>query len=167
MVRLALITIGAGVALLFGAAVHAQQQPSSPPPPPPAYGAPISLEQAKAAIAGATAESKKNGWNHVFAVVDGGGNLIAFEKSDLAGNASIRIAQAKARMAASFRVPTKVYQDRLAGGETFILGLPGAVPATGGVPIIVDGKLIGAIGVSGATGLQDHQSAEAGAAAVK
>jgi hypothetical protein len=59
MVRLALITIGAGVALLFGAAVHAQQQPSSPPPPPPAYGAPISLEQAKAAIAGATAESKK------------------------------------------------------------------------------------------------------------
>ena len=80
MVRLALITIGAGVALLFGAAVHAQQQPSSPPPPPPAYGAPISLEQAKAAIAGAAAESKKNGWNHVFAVVDGGRNLIAFEK---------------------------------------------------------------------------------------
>ena len=166
MGRLSFIIIAIGAALLFGTAVHAQQQPS-PPPPPPAYGAPISLEQAKAAIAGAAAESKKNGWNHVFAVVDGGGNLIAFEKSDLAGNASIRIAQAKARMAASFRVPTKVYQDRLAGGETFILGLPGAVPATGGVPIIVDGKLIGAIGVSGATGLQDHQSAEAGAAAVK
>src|SRR5437016_14569739 len=124
MGHLSLITIATVVALLFGTTVHAQQQPSSPPPPPPAYGAPISLEQAKAAIAAAEAESKKNGWNHVFAVVDGGGNLIAFEKSDLAGNASIRIAQAKARMAATYRVPTKVYQDRLAAGETFILGLP-------------------------------------------
>jgi len=167
MVRLALITIGAGVALLFGAAVHAQQQPSSPPPPPPAYGAPISLEQAKAAIAGATAESKKNGWNHVFAVVDGGGILIAFEKSDLAGNSSVAIAEAKAKTAATFRVPTKAYQDRLASGESFILGLPGVVPAAGGIPIIVGGKVIGAIGVSGATPLQDHQSAEAGVAVVK
>ena len=166
MGRLSLIAIATGFALL-GTTVYAQQQPSSPPPPPPAYGAPISLEQAKAAIAGAAAESKKNGWNHVFAVVDGGGTLIALEKSDLAGNASVSIAQAKARMAASFRAPTKAYQDRLAAGETFILGLPGAVPATGGVPIVVDGNLIGAIGVSGATGLQDHQSAEAGAAAVK
>jgi uncharacterized protein GlcG (DUF336 family) len=70
-------------------------------------------------------------------------------------------------MAASYRVPTKVYQDRLAAGETFILGLPGAIPAAGGVPIVVGGKLIGAIGVSGATSLQDHQSAEAGVAVVK
>jgi len=167
MGRLSLITVAAGAALLSGAAAHAQQQPSSPPPPPPAYGAPISLEQAKAAIAGAEAESRKNGWNHVFAVVDGGGNLIALEKADLAGNASVPIAEAKARTAATFRVPTKAYQDRLAAGETFILGLPGVVPAAGGVPIIVGGKLIGAIGVSGATALQDHQSAEAGVAAVK
>lgn len=167
MGRLSLITIATGIALLFGSVVHAQQQPASPPPPPPAYGAPITLEQARAAIAGAAAESKKNGWNHVFAVVDGGGNLIAFEKSDLAGNASIEIAQAKAKMAATFRVPTKAYQDRLAAGETFILGLPGAIPAAGGMPIVVGGKLIGAIGVSGATPLQDHQAAEAGAAAVK
>src|SRR6516165_5673955 len=161
MGRLSLITIATGVALMFGTAVHAQQQPSSPPPPPPAYGTPISLEQARAAIAGAAAESKKNGWNHVFAVVDGGGNLIAFEKSDLAGNSSVAIAEAKAKTAATFRVPTKAYQDRLASGESFILGLPG------GVPIIVGGKVIGAIGVSGATPLQDHQSAEAGVAAVK
>src|SRR5215472_12270038 len=167
MGRLSLITVAAGAALLSGAAAHAQQQPSSPPPPPPAYGAPISIEQAKAAIAGAAAESKKNGWNHVFAVVDGGGNLIALEKSDLAGNSSVPIAEAKARTSATFRVPTKAYQDRLAAGETFILGLPGVVPAAGGVPIIVGGKLIGAIGVSGATALQDHQSAEAGVAAVK
>jgi uncharacterized protein GlcG (DUF336 family) len=167
MGRLSLITAAMGFALLVGTAVHAQQQPSSPPPPPPAYGTPITLEQARAAIADAEAEAKKNGWNQVFAVVDGGGNLIAFEKTDLTGNANIRIALAKAKMAATYRVPTKVYQDRLAAGETFILALPGAIPAAGGVPIVIGGKLIGAIGVSGATSLQDHQSAEAGVAAVK
>lgn len=165
MRSLSLITMAAGAALMFGVAAYAQQQAA--PPPPPAYGAPITLEQAKAAIAAAEAESKKNGWHHVFAVVDGGGNLIAFEKSDLAGNASIGVAQAKAKMAATYRVPTKAYQDRLAAGETLVLGLPGAIPAAGGVPIVVGGKLIGAIGVSGATPLQDHQSAQAGVTAVK
>ena len=169
MGRLSLITVTIGAALLFGTGVHAQQQPSPPPPPspPPGYGAPITLEQAKAAIAAGQAESKKNGWNHVFAVVDGGGNLIAFEKADLASNSSVEIAQAKAKTAATFRVPTKAYQDRLSSGETFILGLPGVVPAAGGVPIVLGGKVIGAIGVSGATPLQDHQAGEAGVAAVK
>jgi glc operon protein GlcG len=166
MTRLSVISMAACIAVLLSISAYAQQ-PASPPPPPPAIGAPISLEQAKAAIAAATAESKKNGWNHVFAVVDGGGNLIAFEKADLAGNASVNIAEAKAKSSATFRVPTKVYQDRLAGGETFILGLPGMVPAAGGVPIIVNGKIIGAIGVSGATPAQDHQSGVVGAAAVK
>jgi len=168
MGRLSFVGMATTAVLFFGTAVQAQQQqPASPPPPPPGYGAPITLEQAKAAIAAAAAESKNNGWNHVFAVVDGGGNLIAFEKSDLAGNSSINIAQAKATSSATFRVPTKAYQDRLAAGETFILGLPGMVPAAGGVPIVVNGKIIGAIGVSGATPLQDHQSGVAGAAAVK
>lgn len=153
--------------LAFTSVIHAQQQPASRPPPPPALGAPITLEQAKAAITAAQAESSKNGWYHVFAVVDGGGNLIAFEKSDLAGNASVVIAQDKAKAAATYRVPTKVYQDRIIAGETFLLGLPGMVPAAGGVPIIVAGKLIGAIGVSGAAPLQDHQSAQVGASAVK
>jgi len=167
MGRLSLIAVSLGAVLLFGGVVHAQQQPASPPPPPPGYGAPITLEQARAAIAAGQAESKKNGWNHVFAVVDGGGILIALEKADLASNSSSEIAQAKARTAATFRVPTKAYQDRLASGETFILALPGVVPAAGGVPIVVGGKVIGAIGVSGATPLQDHQAAEAGVAAVR
>ena len=168
-IRFSVVTISACAALLLVTVARAQQPaaPASPPPPPPAYGAPITLEQAKAAIAAATEESKKNGWNHVFAVVDGGGNLIAFEKTDLAGNASINIAKAQAASSATFRVPTKVYQDRLAAGETFILGLPGMVPAAGGVPIVANGKLIGAIGVSGGTPLQDHQSGVAAAAAVK
>jgi glc operon protein GlcG len=167
MGRLSLVTGVLGAGLLFGTLAHAQQQASSPPPPPPGYGTPITLEQARAAIAAGQAESKKNGWNHVFAVVDGGGTLIAFEKADLASNSSSEIAQAKARTAATFRVPTKAYQDRVSSGETFLLGLPGVVPAAGGVPIIVGGKVIGAIGVSGATPLQDHQAAEAGVAAVK
>src|SRR5215475_670629 len=118
MGRLSFIAMATTAVLLFGTAVEAQQQqPASPPPPSPGYGAPITLEQAKAAIAGAQAESKNNGWNHVFAVVDGGGNLIAFEKFDLAGNSSIKIAQAKARTAATCRVTTKAYQDRLAAGK--------------------------------------------------
>jgi uncharacterized protein GlcG (DUF336 family) len=167
MGRLPSIALALAAVLLFGSVVQAQQQPVSPPPPPPGYGAPITLEQARAAIAAGQAESKKNGWNHVFAVVDGGGTLIALEKADLAGNSSSEIAQAKARTAATFRVPTKNYQDRVTSGETFILGLPGVVPAAGGVPIIVGGKVIGAIGVSGATPLQDHQAAEAAVAAVK
>jgi len=79
MGRISLITMATGAALLFGTVVCAQQQPSSPPPPP-AYGAPITLEQARAAIAGAEAESTKNGWNHVFAVVDGGGILSHLKK---------------------------------------------------------------------------------------
>src|SRR5262249_27208687 len=158
MVRLSLITVVLGAALLFGTLVHAQQQAPSPAPPPPGYGAPITLEQARAAIAAGEAESKKNGWNHVFAVVDGGGNLIAFEKADLASNSSVEIAQAKAKTAATFRVPTKAYQDRISSGETFLLGLPGVVPAAGGVPIIVGGKVIGAIGVSGAPPLQEPQT---------
>ena len=119
MGRLSLFTVVVGAALLFGTLVHAQQQAPSPPPAPPAYGAPITLEQARAAIAAGEAESKKNGWNHVFAVVDGGGNLIAFEKTDLASNSSVEIAQAKAKTAATFRVPTKAYQDRVSSGETF------------------------------------------------
>jgi len=160
-----LLITTAAAALMCGGPAPAQQQVV--PPAPPAYGAPISLEQAKTAITAAQAESKKNGWNHVFAVVDGGGNLIAFEKSDLASNASVTIAQAKAKMAATYRVATKAYQDRLAAGETFVLGLPGAIPAAGGVPIVVGGKIIGAIGVSGATPLQDQQSAVAGTEAVK
>ena len=154
MYRLSVITISACAALLLGSAVYARQQPAapaSPPPPPPAYGAPITLEQAKAAIAAATEESKKNGWNHVFAVVDGGGNLIAFEKADLAGNASINIA---AR-------PRRDILGYLSGAHQSLPRSPRSrrnlhisvclvrYRLAGGVPIVVNGKLIGAIGVSG------------------
>jgi glc operon protein GlcG len=139
------------------------QAPASPP----AYGAPITLEQAKAAVAAAEAEATKNGWNMVLAVVGPYGNLIYFQKADLASNASIDIAQDKARTAALFRVPSKAYMDRLAKGETYVTSLRGVTPVAGGVPIVVSGKVIGAIGASGGSADQDHSTASAGAAAVK
>ena len=170
MYRLTLITISACAALLLGSAVYAQQQPAapaSPPPPPPSYGAPITLQQAKAAVAAAEAEMTKNGWNLVIAVVGPTGDLVYLQKADLAGNGSIQVAQDKARSSALFRSPSKAFMDRLANGETYLLRLSGATPIAGGMPIVVGGKLIGAIGISGASALQDHQVAQAGASAVK
>lgn len=169
MVRLSVAAVAACIALIFGIAAQAQQTPApaAPPSPPPGYGEPITLEQANKAIAAAMAESKKNGWNHVFAVVGPAGNVIAEQKLDLATQASSDIAPAKARAAVNYRFPTKAYQDRLANGETFILGLPGMIPAAGGIPIVVGGKIIGGIGVSGAAPIQDHQSAQAGVDALK
>lgn len=157
-----------GAVLLFDAEARAQgAPPAAPPAPPPGYGAPISLEQAKAAVAAAEAEMKNNGWNMVIAVVGPTGETIYLQKADLAANGSIAIAQEKARTSALFRVPSKVFQDRLAGGETYLVRLPGALPVAGGIPIVMGGKVIGAIGASGASSLQDHQVAAAGAAAVK
>jgi glc operon protein GlcG len=163
---LTFLTIGA--VLLFGPEARAQQSaPAAPPAPPPGYGAAISLEQTKAAIAAAEAEMTKNGWNMVLAVVAPSGETLYLQKSDLAANGSLAVAQEKARTSALFRAPSKVFQDRLATGETYLLRLPGALPVAGGVPIVVGGKVIGAIGASGASSLQDHQVAAAGAAAVK
>lgn len=168
MHRFSMITVLACAALLLGTAVYAQQQPAAPAsPPPPAYGAPITLEQAKAAAAAAETEMTKNGWNMVIAVVGPSGNLVYLQKADLAAVASIDIAQDKARTSALFRVPSKSYMDRLANGETYILRITGATPVAGGMPIVVGGKLIGAIGLSGGSALQDHQVAQAGASAVK
>ena len=152
-------------AAMFGTQASAQQPPA-PPAPPPGYGAPITLDQAKAAVAAAEAEMKTNGWNMVITIVGPMGETIYLQKADLAANASITIAQDKARTSALFRVPSKSYQDRLAGGETYVLRLS-ATPVAGGMPIIVGGKVIGAIGISGGSALQDHQVATAGAAAVR
>ena len=170
MRKVILTSLAVCAAILFAAPAHAQPAPTpaaAPPAPPPGYGAPISLDQAKAAVAAAEAEMKKNGWNLVITVVGPTGETIYLQKADLAPNASIAIAQEKARTSALFRAPSKVFMDRLAAGETYLLRLTGAMPIAGAVPIVVGGKLVGAIGVSGATALQDHQVAAAGAAAVK
>jgi uncharacterized protein GlcG (DUF336 family) len=142
------------------------QTPFAPPPQVP-YGLSISTESAKNAAAAAIAEARKNNWKMAIAVVDTGGYLVYFEKMQDTQTGSVELAIEKARTSALFRRPTKVFQDGVAaGGEGIrLLRLTGAIPIDGGVPIIVDGKIIGAVGVSGGSGEQDGQVAKAGASA--
>jgi glc operon protein GlcG len=138
-------------------------------PPLVSYGLSISTDGAKIASAAAIAQARKKRWKQAIAIVDTGGHLVYFEKMQDTQTGSVELAIEKARTAALFRRPTKVFEDGVAaGGEGLrLLRLTGAIPIDGGVPIVVDGKLIGAIGVSGGTGAQDGQVAEAGASAVK
>jgi uncharacterized protein GlcG (DUF336 family) len=136
---------------------------------PPAYGPEISLEQAKKAVAAAEAEARKNNWFLAIAVVGPSGQLVHFSKMDNTQYGSIAIAQHKARVAATFRRPTKVFQDGLTGEKPnlVLLTLDDVIASEGGIPIIIDGKLVGAIGCSGATGAQDGQACQAGVNALK
>jgi glc operon protein GlcG len=133
------------------------------------YGAPINLENAKKAAAAAAVEARKNNWNMAIAITDIAGDLVYLEKMDATQTASVKVAMGKARSAALFKRPTKVWQDGVAGGGAGlrILGLEGAVPIDGGLPIVMDGKIVGAIGVSGAAADQDAQCAKAGVDALK
>jgi len=133
------------------------------------YGLPITVEDAKKAAAPALAEAAKNNWKVAVAVVDPGGNLVYYEKMDNTQLASTNISIDKARSAARFKRPTKAFQDALAaGGEGLrVLGLEGAVPVEGGFPLVMDGKIVGGIGVSGATSAQDAQCSKAGADSLK
>ena len=133
------------------------------------YGAPIGVDAAKKAAAGALAEARKNNWNMSVAVSDTGGNLVYFEKMDANQTGSTNVAIGKARSSALFKRPTMAFQQGLAGGGAGLrlLQLEGAVSVGGGQPIIVDGKVVGAIGLSGGTAEQDDQCAQAGVAALK
>jgi uncharacterized protein GlcG (DUF336 family) len=133
------------------------------------YGAPISLENAKKAAAAAVAEARKNNWTMAVAVTDPGSALVYFEKMDGTQTGSVNVAIGKARAAALYKRPTQVWQDIVAGGGggLRILGLEGAVPIGGGLPLVVDGKIVGAIGLSGGSADQDGQCAKAGADALK
>jgi glc operon protein GlcG len=132
------------------------------------YGPPVSLETAKKAAAAALAETRKNNWYMAVAVVDPSGNLVYYEKMDNTQLGSAKVSVNKARSAALYKRPTKAFQDALAGGGAGlrVLALEGAVPVEGGFPLIVDGKIIGAIGLSGDTSEHDAQCAKAGADAV-
>jgi glc operon protein GlcG len=148
------------------AAPPAAAAPAAPAPPPPAYGNAITVEQAKKVAAAAVAESRKNNWLMVITIVDPAGEMVYFERMDNAQYASIQISQGKAKTAAKFKRPTKVFADAMAGGANFYLSFEGLVASPGGVPIMEGGKIIGAIGISGATGAQDHQVATAAVAAL-
>jgi glc operon protein GlcG len=123
----------------------------------------LTLDAAKQIAAAAEAEAIKNKWNVVIAIVDEGGHLIYLQRMDETQVASTDIAPAKARTAAMFKRPSKVFEDRAnSAGGVNVLALPGVVPSEGGLPIMVDGKVIGGIGVSGVTSAQDGQIAKAG-----
>jgi uncharacterized protein GlcG (DUF336 family) len=126
----------------------------------------LSLEDAKRVAAAARAEAEKNGWAIVIAVVDDGGHLMYLERMDGTQKASSRIAEAKGRTAILFKRPTKAIEDNVLEGRTVMMGLPGAVPLEGGVPLMKDGQFVGGIGVSGVQSFQDGIVARAGAAAL-
>lgn len=135
----------------------------------PSYGPPVTLEQAKRAIAAAEAEARRNNWPMAIAVMDTAGQLVAFQKMDDTQTASIDISQDKGRSAAIYRRPTKVMEDALAAGGAGVrfLNLRNASVVEGGVPLVMNGKVVGAIGVSGGTSPQDGVVAKAGAEALK
>lgn len=150
-------------AVLFaGLSVGAQAQV-------PQYGTSINLEDAKKAVAAGQAEARKNGWPVAIAILDNAGMLVAFEKMDNTQTASIQVAIDKGRSAAIYRRPTKVFEDLVAkgGNGMRVLNLRDASTVEGGLPIVVGGKIIGGIGVSGVNSDQDGMVAKAGADALK
>jgi glc operon protein GlcG len=155
------------VTLVLCAGCSLAQAPASPYLTP--IGPSISVENAKKAAAAALAEARKNGWLQVVAVVDSAGTLVYYEKMDNTQLGSAEVAIDKARSAALYKRPTKAFQDALAGGGAGlrVLGLKGATPVEGGLPVVIDGKLVGAIGLSGDTSEHDGQCAAAGLAALK
>jgi len=131
------------------------------------YGIPISLEQAQAVIQAAVAEAKKRNWKMNVAVADSGGNLVAFQRMDGAMLASIQIAEHKARAAVTFRRPTKVFEDGIQLMHfNYLLAFDGVIASRGGIPLIDQGVIIGAIGCSGGTDSQDEVVSKAGAAVI-
>jgi glc operon protein GlcG len=163
MKRSSFVKCGVAMMVVLGALVGAMAQMPNP------YGATISLENARKVAAPALAEAAKNNWTVAVAIVDPSGNLVYYEKMDNTQLGSANVAIDKARSAALFKRPTKALQDALAaGGDGLrILRIQGAVPVEGGIPLVMEGKIIGAIGVSGGTTAQDGQCAKAGAETVK
>jgi glc operon protein GlcG len=160
-----------GAAMLLSCGSYAQQPnpldkvPDDMPFDVP-YGAPIGLERAEALIGAAVAEAKKHNWKLNVAVVDSGGNLVAFQRMDGAQTASIAISEHKARAAVGFRRETKVFENAIQNGNNYIITLDGIVASRGGIPLVQSGKLIGAIGCSGGTGSQDEVVCKVGAEAL-
>jgi glc operon protein GlcG len=153
--------------ILCSVTASGQAPPAAVPPMP--YGPPIGVETAKKAAMAALSEARKNNWFMAAAVVDPSGVLVYYEKMDNTQIGSASVSIGKARSAALFKRPTKAFQDIVAGGGAGfrILALENAVAIEGGVPIIVNGQIIGAIGVSGDSSDHDGICATAGAAALK
>ena len=156
--RLISSVLGVAALTVFAASASAQQRQD--------YGTPITIDQAKKVAAAVVAECAANKWNVAVAVTDTAGGLVYFERIENTQNASLDIAIMKARAASTYRRPTRAFADAIAKGVPAIMTLPGVVASPGGNPIMVGGKVIGAVGVSGVTGDQDEQCAKAGLAAL-
>ncbi|MBN3777089.1 heme-binding protein [Burkholderia sp. Ac-20345] len=152
---------------------HAEAQSPAPAPIPEQlpydipYGPPITLAQARTAIAAAEAEARRRNWKYAIVVVDSGGNLVSCDKMDGTQLASTEIAEAKARASVRFRRQTKDMQNAINNGATGNLSIPGILAGEGGIPVVIGGQLIGAVGTSGGAGVQDSVIAAAGAAAIR
>ena len=145
-------TLAGACAIVLATALPAQSQTT-----PPDYGPPIGLETARKAMAAAEAEASKNNWPVVIAIIDSGGHIVMMHKRDNAQLASLEIAQGKAKTALKFKRPTKVLDDAISAGGAGVrfLALKDITPLEGGFPIIMDGKIVGAIGISGVLSGQD------------
>ena len=166
-----------GAALLVAGEAKAQQQPAPAGNPLDVvpekmpfntpYGTPIPLQRAQSVAQAAMEEASKRGWQLNIAVVDSGGNLVTFLRMDGAQLGSIPIAEHKARASVKFRRPTKIFENGIQGSDyKYLLTLDDVIASRGGIPLIEDGKLIGAIGCSGGTGAQDEAACTAGAATI-
>jgi glc operon protein GlcG len=162
-------TILASILLITLATAVASAQQASPVPPTTPYGPPIGLEAAKKVMAAAEADAIKNNWGMAIAILDSTGHMVMLHKLDNTQYGSIAVAEDKARSALYFRRPSKVFEELVAQGgmNMRLLALRGASPLEGGIPLMQDGKIVGAIGVSGATSVQDGQVAKAGVDALK
>jgi len=165
----ALIALAAACAALTVGTAYAQQPAPAPAPAaaPLPYGEPLNLDQARKAADAAMAEAKKNNWFMAISVVGPSGDLVLFQKMDNTQYGSVTIAQRKARAAAIFRRATKTFEDRIGSGGVALVTLDGVIGSEGGIPIVVGGKLVGAMGCSGGTGQQDGVACQAGVDALK
>ncbi len=164
MLRLSFLVVS--LMTVIGLSVVSAQQPATPPvaQEPTPYGSPINLEMARKILAAAEQEAVQQKWPVAITIVDNAGYLVAFQRLDNTQYGSVEVSIEKAKTAALFRRPTKVFEDIVAqgGAGLRILKLPGALPVEGGLPIVHDGRVIGGIGVSGVTSVQDGLVAKAG-----
>jgi glc operon protein GlcG len=168
-----LFALACAVVLLSAGSALAQTAAAPPPAPAPStanlpYGPPITLDQAKRAMAAAELEAAKNSWQVAITILDSGGNIVMFHRIDNAQLSATGVSEGKARTALEFKRASKALDDAIAGGGAGLrlLALKNITPIEGGLPLVADGKIIGAIGVSGALSSQDAQVAKAGADAL-
>ena len=169
-----MLALAGALALSAGSALAQAPTPAAPAAATPAstanlpYGPPITLEQAKRAMAAAELEAAKNSWQVAITILDSGGNVVMFHRIDNTQLSAVSVSEGKARTALEFKRASKVLDDAIAGGGAGLrlLALKNITPIEGGMPMVVDGKIVGAIGVSGALSVQDAQVARAGADAL-